>query len=110
MQSVFAYQSGTNDPSTIDSIQIISQLESIDKTISNHAPKWPLDKINRVDLAILRCAIWELELQKTTPAKVIIDEAVELAKEFGTDTSSSFVNGVLGSIIKSHEQDTTTTA
>jgi len=106
MQALFAYSSGNLDPSTPDSLDIVKLIEAINNLITLHAPKWPLDKINKVDLAILRCAIWELEFQKLTPPKVIIDESVELAKEFGTDTSSSFINGVLGSIIKSHESST----
>jgi len=60
---------------------------------------WPVDKLNKIDLAILRLAIYELE-RKKTPPKVIIDEAVELAKEFGGENSPSFINGVLGTIYK----------
>ena len=104
MQAIFAHSSGNKEPSTVDSKKIVGQLDFIDNLIKTNAPKWPLDKINQVDLAILRCAVWELQTPETTPAKVVIDEAVELAKEFGTETSSSFVNGCLGSIIKnSHE-------
>jgi transcription antitermination protein NusB len=100
MQAIFAYSCGNSEPSTPDSTDIIIHLVEIDKLISTYAPKWPIAKINQVDLAILRCAIWELNYQKKTPPKVVIDEAVELAKEFGTDTSSSFINGCLGGIIK----------
>jgi N utilization substance protein B len=100
MQAMFAYHCGNLSPPAPDTAEIITHLEVIDNLITANAPKWPLDKINRVDLAILRCAVWELKFQTKTPPKVIIDEAVELAKEFGTDTSSSFVNGCLGSIIK----------
>jgi N utilization substance protein B len=104
MQAMFAFSWSNPSPATPDSEKIIPHLETIDNLIKANAPKWPIDKINRVDLAILRCAIWELKLQSKTPPKVVIDEAVELAKEFGTDTSSSFVNGCLGSIIKeTHE-------
>ena len=104
MQAIFAWNCGNLSPSTTDSAKIITHLDKIDELIKTNAPKWPIDKINCVDLAILRCAIWELKFQTKTPPKVIIDEAVELAKEFGTDTSSSFVNGCLGSIIKeTHE-------
>jgi transcription antitermination protein NusB len=104
MQAMFAYKYGKTGPSTPDMEFITANLEIIDSIIKSNAPKWPLDKINQVDLAILRCAVWELKFQSKTPPKVIIDEAVELAKEFGTDTSSSFVNGCLGSIIKeTHE-------
>jgi N utilization substance protein B len=100
MQAVFAYQLGNSAKISPDYHQIIKELPRLDQIISDNAPKWPLEKINRVDLAILRCALWELVIQKVNPPKVIIDEAVELAKEFGTDSSSSFVNGVMGSAIK----------
>jgi len=100
MQAMFAFSWGNSNPVTPDSQKIIPRLETIDDLIKINAPKWPIDKINRVDLSILRCAVWELKFQSKTPPKVIIDEAVELAKEFGTDTSSSFVNGCLGGIIK----------
>ena len=78
---------------------IISNKELIDKNIEKSAPEFPIDKINRVDLAILRLAVHELLIEKKQPPKVIVDEAVELAKEYGGDTSPSFVNGVLGNII-----------
>ena len=78
---------------------ILSNIEMIDNKIRTSAKEFPLDKINKVDLAILRLAIYELTTQKTEPEKVIIDEAIELAKEFGGDTSPAFINGVLGNII-----------
>ncbi len=78
---------------------IISNKELIDKNIEKSAPEFPIDKINRVDLAILRLAVYELLIEKKQPPKVIVDEAVELAKEYGGDTSPSFINGVLGNII-----------
>jgi transcription antitermination protein NusB len=99
MQAIFAWNCGNKEPSTKDSPNIIKHIKKIDTIIHKDAPKWPLDKINKVDLAILRCALWELLYQKNTPPKVVIDEAVEMAKEFGTETSSSFINGVLGTII-----------
>jgi len=80
--------------------KILRNLPKIDKLISRAAPLWPIEKINKIDLAILRLAIYELGIEKTEPLKVIIDEAVELAKEFGNEQSSSFINGVLGSIVK----------
>ena len=100
MQAIFAHNCGNHEPSTPDSADIISHLSEIDTAVSTYAPKWPIAKINQVDLAVLRCAIWELLFQKKTPPKVVIDEAVELAKEFGTDSSSSFINGCLGGILK----------
>lgn len=79
--------------------KIISKRQGLDKKIKSAAPMWPVDKLNKIDLAILRLAVYELEYKKTPP-KVVIDEAVELAKEFGSDASPSFVNGVLGAIYK----------
>lgn len=71
----------------------------VDPHISSAAPEWPLSNINRIDLAILRVATDEL-LNSDTPEKVIIDEAVEIAKEYGAENSASFINGVLGTILK----------
>jgi N utilization substance protein B len=72
----------------------------IDQIITQCAPDWPLDKISKVDLVILRIAIFEILYGKhKVPEKVAIDEAVELAKEFGNETSSKFVNGVLGTVV-----------
>ncbi len=76
------------------------KLDVIDPLIAKGAPEWPIDKLNHVDLAILRLAVFELVIDKKQPVKVIIDEAIELAKEFGGDTSPSFVNGALGAIVK----------
>lgn len=73
--------------------------EKLDPIIVASAPEWPLEKLNKTDLAILRLAVFEL-LEKKEPVKVIIDEAVELGKEFGSENSPSFVNGVLGTIVK----------
>lgn len=80
--------------------EILPHLPKIDKLILQAAPLWPIEKINKVDLAILRLAVYELVVEKSQPFKVIIDEAVELAKEFGNEQSAPFVNGVLGSIVK----------
>jgi len=98
-QELFAWESVKSTPKLIIR-DIIKNINQIDSQIKIFAPKWPIDKINRVDLSILRLAIWELKYIKNTPNKVIIDEAVEIAKEYGNESSSSFVNAVLGSIIK----------
>jgi N utilization substance protein B len=82
--------------------KILKQSKKVDKKIQESAPMWPVDKLNKIDLAILRLAIYELENMKVPP-KVVIDEAVELAKEFGSENSPSFVNGVLGTIYKGKE-------
>lgn len=90
----------TTQPSPPDLVQkILKQKDRINKLITEAAPQWPVDKLNKIDLVILWLAVYELENEKTPP-KVVIDEAVELAKEFGSESSSSFINGVLGTIYK----------
>lgn len=81
-----------------DTKAILAHKNFIDKEIGSAAPEFPIDKINKIDLAILRLAIYELLVAKKEPPKVIIDEAIELAKEYGGETSPSFVNGALGNI------------
>lgn len=82
---------------------IVKHLETIDNHIRAHAPKYPLDRIAKPDLAILRLSVYELAIVKEEPPKVIIDEAVTLAKEFGSDRSYAFVNAVLGAVYKAIE-------
>jgi transcription antitermination protein NusB len=77
---------------------VVNNLEQIDSYIRHFAPTWPIDQISIVDRNILRLAIFEILLDNKTPVKVAIDEAVELSKTFGSDHSSKFVNGVLGSV------------
>lgn len=79
---------------------VTENLDTIDKIIETCAPEWPISQIAKVDLEILRIAIFELYIAKNVPTKVAIDEAVELAKEFGGENSSKFVNGVLGTVVK----------
>jgi len=81
---------------------ILGQIKEIDKIIEDSAPQFPLKQINKIDLAILRIAVYELAFGKTAPYKVIIDEAIELAKEFGSEKSSNFINGALGAVIRKH--------
>jgi len=78
---------------------VVANIVEIDKLIVGSAPEWPLNKVGKVDLAALRIAIFELYFDDQVPPKVVINEAIELAKEFGGETSSKFVNGVLGTII-----------
>ena len=78
--------------------QVIKNITKINVLIKKYAPKYPLDKIAKVDLAILQLAVFELKFEKKQPPKVIIDEAVELAKELGSDKAYAFVNAVLGKI------------
>ena len=83
--------------------EILKKTNEIDRKIEESAPQWPIDKLNKIDLVILRLAVYEL-MQKNVPPKVVIDEAVELAKEFGAENSPSFVNGVLGTILNEVEK------
>jgi N utilization substance protein B len=85
---------------SVDAKTIISEKEFIDKEIEKAAPEFPIAKINRVDLAILRLAVYELLIEKSAPKRVIIDEAIELAKEYGGEKSPGFINGALGNLIK----------
>ena len=70
----------------------------LDEHIAEHAPEWPVDQISIIDRNLLRIALWEFAVQAKTPLKVAINEAVELAKRFGSDSTPRFVNGVLGSL------------
>ncbi len=77
---------------------VLPLTEKLDIAIADYAPDWPLDQIAPIDLNILRIAFWEFGISKSTPTKVAINEAVELAKLYGSDGAPSFINGVLGSL------------
>jgi N utilization substance protein B len=77
---------------------VVQNREKIDRNIQSFAPAWPIEQIPVVDRNILRLAIFEILIDNKVPVKVAINEAVELAKTFGSDNSSKFVNGVLGSV------------
>ena len=77
---------------------VIQNKEEIDHSIQSFAPAWPIEQIPAVDRNILRLAIFEILLDNKVPVKVAINEAVELAKMFGSESSPKFVNGVLGSV------------
>jgi len=98
MERLFAYEFQNID-SNPDIQPIIDQVDKLDKKISEIAPEWPIDKIAKIDLAILRLSVYELTVEKDAPVKVIIDEAVELAKAYGGEGSAKFINGALGSLI-----------
>jgi transcription antitermination protein NusB len=70
----------------------------LDQIIAKYAPEWPLDQIAAIDRNILRIALWEFAVYHDTPIKVAINEAVELAKQFGSDSAPRFINGVLGAL------------
>lgn len=83
---------------------VLPLAEKLDRTIARYAPEWPFDQIAAIDRNILRIAAWEFAVTGDTPVKVAINEAVELAKLFGSDSAPRFVNGVLGSLAD-HENE-----
>lgn len=94
----------------VDDTQFITDLvngvdknkEALDKKLQPVAPEWPIDQLARMDRIVLRMGLYEMDYTKT-PLKVVINEAVELAKAFGGDNSSKFINGVLGTLAKEPE-------
>ncbi len=81
---------------------VVENREEIERTVARFAPDWPVGQIGAVERSILSLAIFEMTLAGQTPPKVAINEAVELAKAFGSDSSPRFVNGVLGSVLEAH--------
>jgi N utilization substance protein B len=98
---------------TIDDKDFIEQLvrgvdarqDEIDEVVRPVAPEWPIEQIARIDRIILRIGVYELLHEPDVPPKVAINEAVELAKAFGGDNSSKFVNGVLGTVLRNKEAE-----
>jgi N utilization substance protein B len=94
--------------STVDDVFFIEELvqgvtkhaKELDDELRPLAPEWPIEQIARMDRVVLRMGLYELTFEKDVPPKVVINEAVELAKAFGGDNSSKFINGVLGTALK----------
>lgn len=103
-RNVFEFAPGMGDFSFIKTLTegVLKKKEDIDKIIEKAAPEWPIEKISVVDRNILRMGLYELLFsdRSEVPAKVAINEAIELAKTFGGETSGKFVNGVLGAVYK----------
>ena len=78
---------------------ILPMAEDLDTSIAKYAPEWPFDQIAAIDRNILRMACWEFAVSQDTPVKVAINEAVEIAKHYGSDSAPRFINGVLGSLV-----------
>lgn len=78
----------------------IENIETIDSLIKAHLKNWNFDRLNRVDLAIMRMSVYSLKYQEDISASIVIDEAIDIAKEYGTDDSFRFINGVLDAIKK----------
>lgn len=106
VQDLFAYSFKNEhfvEPHKDDLFQaLIQSITEIDKAIVMHAPKFPIEKIAKIDLAILRLAVYELLIKPVEPKKVVINEAIELAKALGGEKSYLFINGVLGKLV-THE-------
>lgn len=87
---------------------VTKQSAELDARLQPVAPEWPIDQIARMDRLVLRIGLYELENEADVPPKVVINESVELAKAFGGDNSSKFINGVLGTLLRQKEGDTAT--
>jgi len=107
MQELFAWDFQKNSKFVHPmSQQVVDNIAQIDIYINQAAPTWPIEKINKIDLAILRQAVLELMFTKLVPPKVVVDEAVEIAKEYGSDSSPAFINGALGKLITDYNIET----
>ncbi|MDB5161099.1 MAG: putative transcription termination factor [Candidatus Saccharibacteria bacterium] len=84
---------------------IVSREAELDDMIRPVAPEWPIEQIARMDRVILHIGAYELAYDKSVPPKVVINEAVELAKAFGGENSSKFINGVLGTLLRNQEAE-----
>ncbi|MCX6725458.1 MAG: transcription antitermination factor NusB [Candidatus Saccharibacteria bacterium] len=106
-RNIGRYHKTIEDPEFIVSLVngVASRAEELDSVLQPIAPEWPIDQIARMDRVILRMGLYELTHQKDVPSKVVINEAVELAKSFGGDNSSKFVNGVLGTVLRQHQAE-----
>lgn len=77
---------------------VLPLIQKLDEIIAANAPDWPLDQVATIDRNIIRIALWEFAVEKCSPVKVAINEAIELSKVYGSDSTPRFVNGVLGSL------------
>lgn len=83
---------------------VVANAVELDKRLQTVAGKWPIDQIARMDRIVLRIGLYELDNEADVPPKVVINEAVELAKAFGGENSSKFINGVLGTLLRQSEE------
>jgi len=83
---------------------VLPLVSKLDAFIAQHAPEWPMDQVAVIDRNILRIALWEFAVSQVTPIKVAINEAIEMAKIYGSDTSPRFINGVLGALAARQEE------
>jgi N utilization substance protein B len=104
-RNIDRYSETIDDKSFIEKLVqgVNSRQQELDDIIRPVAPEWPIEQIARMDRIVLRIGVYELLFEEGTPPKVVINEAVELAKAFGGDNSSKFINGVLGTILRDKE-------
>ena len=104
-RNIARYDSMVDDKSFVEKLVngVAKHEKVLDAALQPIAPEWPIDQIARMDRIVLRIGLYELTYDKSVPPKVVINEAVELAKAFGGENSSKFVNGVLGTALRSDE-------
>ena len=107
-RNVSRYRETIDDTAFIEQLVtgVVEKQAELDAILQPLAPEWPIEQIARMDRVVLRIGAYELLHAKDVPPKVVINEAVELAKAFGGDNSSKFINGVLGSLLRQKEGDT----
>jgi N utilization substance protein B len=105
-RNISRYQETIDDTKFVNAlVQGVAKYENqLDSVLQPVAPEWPIDQIARMDRLVLRIGLYELLMESDVPPKVVINEAVELAKAFGGDNSSKFINGVLGTILRKYEE------
>jgi N utilization substance protein B len=108
-RNIARYAAQVDDKSFIEKlVRGVSAHEAeLDTKLQPIAPEWPIDQIARMDRVVLRIGLYELDHDADVPPKVVINEAVELAKAFGGDNSSKFINGVLGTVMRERDGETT---
>jgi transcription antitermination protein NusB len=104
-RNIARYEGTVDDKGFIERIVrgIAEREKELDATLQPIAPEWPIDQIARMDRVVLRMGLYELTYEPDIPPKVVINEAVELAKAFGSENSSKFINGVLGTVLRQRD-------
>lgn len=104
-RNIARYEQMLDDTAFVEQLVngVSEQSQRLDQKLQPVAPEWPIEQIARMDRLVLRIGLYELENEADVPPKVVINEAVELAKAFGGDNSSKFINGVLGTLLREQE-------
>jgi N utilization substance protein B len=108
-RNIHRYRDTIDDRAFIEKLVhgVTNELDKLDAILQPVAPEWPIDQIARMDRIILRIGLYELLHEPSVPPKVVINEAVELAKAFGGENSSKFINGVLGTVLRQRDENAT---